>query len=55
MPIDEQVDWDDQLAKLDDSIWSRMVFGRAYPFTWRMFLMWWVARRWIEPRDVRKR
>ena len=52
----DTVNWDEQLSKLDDMIWSRYVFGRSgWPFSWHNHLMWWIARRWIEPRDVRKR
>ena len=38
--------------RLDDSIWARRI---RLPFTWQRFINWWVCRRWLQPRDVRKR
>lgn len=35
----------------DDGYWA--AFVRA-PFTWQRFTNWWIARRWIIPRDPRK-
>ena len=43
---------DDNLARLDDAYWSSQV--RATPFTWQAFTDWWIARRWIIPRDITK-
>lgn len=50
---DEQVRpaLEDSVARLDDRSWSAFVEG---PFSWRRFTTWWVARRWVMPRDVRK-
>lgn len=50
---DGGIDWDQLVAMVDDRNWSYLV-TRA-PFSWQLFTMWWVARRYIEPRDVRKR
>lgn len=40
---------DESRARLDDAYWAAFV---RRPFTWQRFLTWWVARRWIRPRDV---
>lgn len=37
-------------AKLDDAFWARFV--RRAPVTPQGFLNWWVARRWLRPRDI---
>ena len=50
---DGVVDWDEALSRMDDRVWSFVAF-RA-PFTWQRFLNWWVARRYVMPRDVRRR
>lgn len=42
---------DDSRARQDDAWWARFVRG---PFAWSRFMQWWVARRWVVPRDVRK-
>ncbi len=46
-------DFDGTLARLDDAYWSRYV--TVEPFTWQRFTHWWVARRYIQPRDIRRR
>lgn len=42
----------DSLARRDDADWAWLV---AQPYTPQRFLNWWVARRWVVPRDVRRR
>lgn len=51
----EQVDASlaDWRAKADDAYWESVVHG-ALPFSWQLYTEWWVARRWITPRDPRK-
>lgn len=46
-------DWDAALAMQDDAFWSYFAF--VAPFRWQTFLNWWVARRYVQPRDVRRR
>lgn len=50
---DEEVvpQWESHLSRWDDAMWSRML---RQPFSWQLFLNWWVARRWLIPRDVRR-
>jgi hypothetical protein len=43
---------DDSRARQDDAWWARHV---RLPYSPQRFTNWWVARRWIIPRDVRKR
>ena len=38
-------------ARMDDARWAWSV---GLPFSWPQFYAWWVARRWIVPRDIRK-
>ena len=40
-----------ELAWSDDAYWWRFVHR---PFSWSRFLTWWIARRWVVPRDIRK-
>lgn len=48
--IPEQVDaW---LTHREDLYWARFILG---PFHWQRFQTWWIARRWVQPRDIRKR
>ena len=55
-----QVDYDEDFSwaveefdgRADDAYWEH--FARQQ-FTWDRFYEWWVARRWLVPRDVRKR
>ena len=42
----------DSRARQDDAYWARLVRGR---FSWRRYTSWWLARRWVVPRDVRRR
>lgn len=53
--LEGYVSWDDQLAMIDDRIWSRLVFSTRHPFSWGTFTLWWIARRYLVPRDIRKR
>lgn len=41
----------DSTARNDDAYWRHFI---ALPFTWQRFTNWWVARRWVRPRDIRK-
>jgi hypothetical protein len=58
IPTDEEaawgteLHWDQMLERWDDGMWSRVV---RQPFSWRWYTLWWIARRWIVPRDVRRR
>lgn len=40
-----------QISTLDDAYWWRIIHG---PFSWQLFTSWWVARRYVMPRDIRK-
>lgn len=42
---------DDATARRDDAFWARYVKA---PVTPRRFVRWWIARRWVIPRDPRK-
>lgn len=46
-------DWDEMLSRFDDRVWSHFVF--VSPFSWQLFLNWWVARRYVQPRDPSRR
>jgi hypothetical protein len=49
---DVQPEIDDLDSRLEDAVWA----GRLrLPFTWQRWLNWFVCRRWLLPRDVRKR
>lgn len=50
---DGWIDWSEGIARWDDGFWSRVAF--RMPFSWQWFLNWWVSRRYVEPRDVRRR
>lgn len=41
------------ISEQDDRYWSAVIMRR--PFSWQGFLEWWIARRWLEPRDVTRR
>lgn len=43
---------DESDSRWDDLVWGRVVM---LPFTWQWFTNWWVSRRWVMPRDVRRR
>lgn len=43
---------DDSVAHADDAFWARVV--RRFPVTPQGFINWWVARRWLRPRDITK-
>lgn len=43
--------YDAYTATVDDLWWSHFV---RRSFTWPSFYRWWVARRWVRPRDVRR-
>jgi hypothetical protein len=51
--LQSTIDWMESLASLDDIRWAYIVVRK--PFTWQRFLNWWVARRYVQPRDVRRR
>lgn len=42
---------EDGISRMDDAYWSRFV---RRDFSWQHFTDWWVARRWIIPRDIRR-
>lgn len=52
-------EWEDDLgssydlarSRVDDAHWAREL---RRPFTWHLFTLWWVARRWVMPRDPRR-
>lgn len=54
MPEDEPVAGSvaDVQARVDDVLWTRFVL--LHPFSWMAFIEWWLARRWVEPRDARR-
>ena len=49
---DLQAGFDDSISRLDDRYWA---FYTVQRFTWQRFGNWWAVRRWVQPRDVRKR
>jgi hypothetical protein len=49
---DIELAMDEDLAAMDDAYWLWQAWRR--PFSWPLFARWWVARRWVMPRDVRK-
>lgn len=51
---DGVIDWEESLARWDDAMWSRFVFGPV-PFRWQTFILWWIARRYVIPRDPTRR
>ena len=40
---------DDSAARADDAFWARVV--RRW-HGWQAVTDWWVARRWVKPRDI---
>lgn len=42
---------DESTARKDDAFWAQHM---RLPFSWQRFLNWWVARRWVRPRDITK-
>lgn len=42
---------EDSRAHQDDAWWARYVRGAYSP---QRFLNWWIARRWVVPRDIRR-
>lgn len=50
---DGVLDFDREAGRMDDLYWARRVWQE--PFSWALFYHWWVARRWLIPRDVRRR
>lgn len=50
-PEDLAPAFDDGLARLDDAHWAGFV---RRPLAAGSFLVWWVARRWVKPRDPRR-
>lgn len=50
---DALIDWDDSTARWDDAFWSFFAFAAV--FRWQTYFNWWVARRYVMPRDPRRR
>lgn len=50
---DLQEGLDDAQSFVDDAFWSFWAFHA--PFRWQNFVNWWAARRYVEPRDPRRR
>ena len=50
---DWTLDFDESTAQHDDAFWAYVVMVR--PFSWQWYLNWWAARRYVQPRDVRRR
>lgn len=48
-----QADLDQTTAFRDDIFWARQAWAK--PFTWQRFTDWWASRRYLVPRDVRRR
>lgn len=42
---------DDSRARQDDAWWARYT---RLPYSPQRFLNWWIARRWVIPRDIRR-
>lgn len=42
---------EEHTARLDDAHWARFVRRMPSP---QDFLNWWIARRWVKPRDITK-
>lgn len=38
-------------GRMDDAYWS---YQLRRPFSWSLYRRWWIARRWVIPRDIRK-
>lgn len=49
---DLQTGIDYAISRMDDRYWAYYVVQR---FTWQRFQNWWSVRRWVQPRDVRRR
>lgn len=47
------LDFDESTAVMDDAFWSYVALKA--PFSWQWYLNWWVARRYVQPRDPRRR
>lgn len=50
---DGDIDMDEGMALYDDAYWS--YFALVARFRWQHFVDWWVSRRYVMPRDVRRR
>jgi hypothetical protein len=50
---DESTLFTDAQALMDDAHWAR--FAKRLWVTPQAFLNWWVARRFVVPRDIRRR
>ena len=48
---DFQTAFDKSISKQQDAFWAWYI---KQPYTPQRFLNWWVARRWIIPRDIRR-
>ncbi len=42
---------DDSRARQEDAWWARYI---RRPYSPQQFINWWIARRWIIPRDIRR-
>lgn len=49
---DEEEELAEHLARVDDAYWAEYV---RRPFAWQRLTNWWLARRWVVPRDIRRR
>ncbi len=51
--LDETEVLAESVSTVDDAFWLRRARG---PWQgWQAFTNWWIARRWVQPRDIRKR
>lgn len=48
----EEAFLDNDTARYDDAYWAR-VAGR-FPAAPQTLINWWIARRWVRPRDITK-
>jgi len=51
--LEGTIDWLENVGRYEDGYWYFYAWRK--PFTWQNFLNWWIARRYIVPRDVRRR
>lgn len=43
---------EDYQTHADDAWWAVEI--RHWPFSWGRYRHWWIARRWLVPRDIQK-
>jgi hypothetical protein len=48
---DFQAAIDNSISRQQDAYWAHYI---RLPYTPQRFINWWVARRWIIPRDIRR-